>query len=268
LSRPTSDKGEDAGPIDRQEGRAVRTYCFVQIRNLLAVAFLIVAAVPSAGQEIHWCRDYRTAWEEAHATGRPLLLDFGTESCFWCKKLDATTFRDPAIVETVNDGFVALHVDANREPVLVRTLRIKSFPTLVLAGPDGAVLGRVIGYTDAARFKQRLQEVLARIPASDQPLRDYQEAAAAIAQPNYPRAIALLQKVLADGGHQPVQLKARALLQEFEQQAADRLRCGRELQQKGQLAEASTLLDDLARTYAGTAAAHEAGLLLLSARAR
>src|SRR5438552_3488504 len=139
-----------------REGRAVRTYCFVQFRNLLAVSLLIVATLPAVGQEIRWCRDYRTAWEESHATGRPLLLDFGTPSCFWCKKLDTTTFHDPGVVEMVNGGFIALRVNANREPVLARALQVKSYPTLVLAGPDGVVLGRVIGYTDAARFKQRL----------------------------------------------------------------------------------------------------------------
>jgi hypothetical protein len=77
-----------------------------------------------------------------------------------------------------------------------------------------------------------------------------------------------LQKVLANGGNQPVQLEARALLQELEQQAADRLRWGRDLQQKGQLGEASVVLSDLARTYAGTAAGREADQMLLSARAR
>src|SRR5437762_13371544 len=100
--------------IGRRDG-AVRTYRFVQFRNLLAVSLLIVATMPAAGQEIRWCRDYRTAWEESHATGRPLLIDFGTPSCFWCKKLDATTFRDPGVVEMVNVGFGALPGGVSRE---------------------------------------------------------------------------------------------------------------------------------------------------------
>jgi len=246
----------------------VLTHRFNQFRNLLALSLLIAASVPAAGQEIHWCRDYKTAWEESRATGRPLLLDFGTESCLWCKRLDATTLRDPDVVELVNGRFVALHVDSDREPLLSRALHVKSHPTIVLAGPDGTVLDRVIGYTDKTRFQQHLRQILARVPASDQPLKDYQEAAAAIAQPDYPRAIVLLRKVVADGGNRPVQVEARALLQELEQQAADRLRWGRTLQQKGQLNEASAVLSDLARTFAGTAAAREAGQMLLSARAR
>ena len=244
------------------------TQRFVQVRNLLALSLLIAASVPAAAQEIHWCRDYQTAWQESRATGRPLLLDFGTESCLWCKRLDATTLRDPGVVDMVNGKFVALHVDSNREPALSRALHIKSHPTIVLAGPDGVVLDRVLGYTDASRFQQHLRQILTRVAVSDQPLKDYQEAAAAIAQPDYPRAIALLQKLVADGGNRPVQREARALLKELEQQAADRLRWGRDLQQKGQLAEASAVLSDLARSFAGTAAAREAGQMLLSARAR
>src|SRR5205085_9259312 len=97
-------------------------------------------------QEIQWRRDYSTAWEESHATGRPLLIDFGTEACFWCKKLDVTTFRDPSVVNLINTEFVALRVDAERTPALARALHVRSYPTIVLGGPDGTVIGRKIGY--------------------------------------------------------------------------------------------------------------------------
>jgi len=246
----------------------VRTYCFVQFRNLLAVSLLSAATVPAAGQEIHWCRDYRTAWEESHATGRPLLLDFGTQSCFWCKKLDATTFRDPGVVEMVNGGFVALHVDANREPALLVPFRSKVTRRSCWPGQNGTVLGRVIGYTDAARFKQRLQEVLARIPAPDQPRKDYQEAAAAIAQPDYPRAIALLQKVLADGSSQPVQHEARALLQEFGATGRQPAALGTGPATEGAARRVERRAGRRGANLCWTAAAREAGQMLLSARAR
>jgi len=246
----------------------VATYRFVQYKSILSLSLLVAAVLPVSGQEVAWCRDYRTAWEASRASGRPLLIDFGTEACIWCKKLDATTLRDPAVVEMLNAGFVAVQVNAHHEPGLARALRVHSFPTIVLAGPDGTVLDQVVGYTDAARFQQHLRRVLAWVPVPDQAEKDYREATAAIASPDYPRAIGLLKKVLADGGSRPVQLRARMLLQEFEQQAADRLRWGRELQQKGQLAESSAVLGELARTFEGTAAASAAGQMLLAARAR
>jgi len=171
----------------------VTTYRFVQYKSVLALSLLVAGALPASGQEVAWCRDYRTAWEESRSSGRPLLIDFGTEACFWCRKLDATTLRDPAVVGMLNAGFVAVHVNAHHEPALARALRIHSFPTIVLAGPDGTVLDLVVGYTDAARFHQHLQRVLAWFPVPDQAEKDYREATAALALPDYPRAIGLLK---------------------------------------------------------------------------
>jgi len=246
----------------------VGNYYSVPGRMILAGFLVLLAALPAHGQDISWHHDYRTAYEESRAGGRPLLIDFGTDPCVWCKRLDATTFRDPAVVGLVRNGFVALRVDARYEPGLVRALHIQSFPTVVLAGPNGAILDRLVGYAPAARFQLHLRQILAQLSDSDRVVRDYRDAEAALAVPDYPRAIALLKQVLADGGNRPVQFQARALWQELEQQAADRLRWGRELQQKGQLAESGAVLGDLARTYEGTEAARQAGEMLLAARPR
>ena len=36
--------------------------------------------------------------KEAEDANRPLVIDFGTENCFYCKKLDQTTFLDAEVV--------------------------------------------------------------------------------------------------------------------------------------------------------------------------
>ena len=50
------------------------------------------------------------AREEALENNKPLLIDVGTDNCHWCKQLDATTFRDPAIAALVNERYVPLKV--------------------------------------------------------------------------------------------------------------------------------------------------------------
>jgi uncharacterized protein YyaL (SSP411 family) len=52
-------------------------------------------ASSAQAQEVHWVADYNTARREARESQRPLMLDFGTVNCTWCRQLDATTFRDP-----------------------------------------------------------------------------------------------------------------------------------------------------------------------------
>jgi uncharacterized protein YyaL (SSP411 family) len=217
---------------------------------------------------VQWRAGYGAARKEAEEKDRPLILDFGTEDCFWCKKLDATTLRDPAVVALLNGRFVPLKVDAYKEAVLTQALRIQSYPTLVLAAPDGKILGALEGYVEAGRFYEHLRRVLASVDNPEWMMRDYQDAAKAIAASDHARAIALLKSITEDGKDRPVQAKARQLLQDLEQQAAGRLAHARQLQDKGQSSEVMSTLSELLRLYPGTQAAKEGGQLLSTLTAK
>ena len=83
--------------------------------GLLVVVFVTTAG-QSHAQEVKWRDDYAAARREATETGKPLLFDFGTEACVWCRKLDATTFRDPASNLLLNllDAALLLHLVGQR----------------------------------------------------------------------------------------------------------------------------------------------------------
>jgi thioredoxin-related protein len=236
------------------------------IGNSLAALVLFAAATP--GQEVRWRSDYNAARKEALEKSLPIILDFGTENCFWCKKLDATTFRDPAIANLLNASFVPLKVDAYKESALTEALHVQSFPTLVLAGPDGKIIGTLEGYMEAYRLQEHLQRVLASLTNPEWMNRDYQDAAKAIAASDYARAVALLKSILEDGKARPVQAKARQLLDDLEQQAAGRLARAKQLDDRGQTVEATNVLSDLLRLFAGTQAAVQGGQLLTTLAAK
>jgi thioredoxin-related protein len=229
---------------------------------------LAVLGGPAAAEEVQWLHDYNRARKEAEAKNRPLILDIGTENCFWCKKLDATTFRDPAIVTALNEQFVPLKVNAERDEVLANALHIQSYPTLVLAAPDGKILGTFAGYMEAAQMRELLARVVASLDNPEWMSRDYQLAAKAIAASDYARAIALLKSIGEDGKDRPVQIKSRQLLQDLEQQAADRLARARQLDDKGQSTEAMAALSELLRLFAGTQASVQGGQLLTALAAK
>lgn len=232
------------------------------VRSLGVAALLLTLSAATAGaQDVQWRYDYNQARREALDKGRPLLLDFGTEHCYWCVKLDQTTFRDPAVVAALNEKFIPLKVNAVANPSLTEALRIQSFPTVILAGPDGKILGTVDGYMAASRFQEHLQRALASLSNPEWIAHDYQAATKAIAASDYSRAIALLKGIVEDGKSRPLQVKAQQLLQDLEQQAANRLARAKQLEDKGQTAEASELVTELLRTFPGTQAAADATAL-------
>ncbi|HEV3440610.1 MAG TPA: DUF255 domain-containing protein [Gemmata sp.] len=127
------------------------------LRWVISVTAIVLSqTTPANAQDVAWRRDYAAARKEATETGRPLLLDFGTEGCVWCRKQDATTFRDPRVVKLLNERFIPVKIDAERENRVTQVLGIESFPTLVLASPEGKVLGRQVGYADVAQLSALL----------------------------------------------------------------------------------------------------------------
>lgn len=216
----------------------------------------------ATAQDVKWRYDYNSARREAEQKNLPLVVDIGTENCFWCNKLDAITFHDPAVAEAINSKFIPLKVDAHRNAALSDALRIQAFPTVVLAASDGKILATLEGYMEPIRFHEQLQRVLVSVSNPEWMNRDYQEASKAVTGSDYARAVALLKGVVEDGQNRPVQVKARQLLTEMEQQAAARLVRAKQLEDKSQTTEAMETLTELVRAYAGTQAAAEGGNLL------
>jgi thioredoxin-related protein len=138
----------------------MRAYCSWLRMVVIAVYGLAFLAGPAVAQEIQWRHDYNAARKEARETNRPIIIDFGTTDCIWCKKLDVSTFRDPAVVQTLNERFIPLKINAEQNPSLAQALEIHSFPTLVFATAEGKILSVNPGFVDAARLSQQLQHTL------------------------------------------------------------------------------------------------------------
>ncbi len=236
----------------------------------LAVCCLLSAALADTpAAEVEWRLEYDKARKEAIEKNRPLVIDIGTENCFWCKQLDQRTFRDPDVVALLNEKCVPLKVDAQRHATLVEALRVQSYPTLVFATPEGKILGYQEGFLEASGLQERIHKVLATLAAPPEWMtRDLQEAARAVLGSDYIRAIVLLKKILEDGKGLPVQAQARQMLQEIEQQAAGRCQQAKQLIEQGHTAEAVEHVLETVRLYSGTKAAREVGQLLVGLASR
>ncbi len=70
-------------------------------------------AVTSA-EEIKWY-----TWDEAIELNKKepkkLFIDLYTDWCGWCKRMDATTFKDPKVVAHMNANYYAIKFDAEQK---------------------------------------------------------------------------------------------------------------------------------------------------------
>lgn len=243
--------------------------CLFALVLLLDAAASRVSAQPGAAAATPtWRTDYNAARKEAIAKDLPLFVVVSTDNCFYCRKLEAGTFRDPGIEKQLAGAFIPLKIDANRDPELAKSLRVQAYPTMVLAGPDGKIHAFLEGYMDAERLDGHLKRAIAASSTADWMARDYNEASKAIGGGEYSRAVTLLKGIVAGAIGKPVGAKSQELLDNIERQAAGRLVRAKELEAKGQTPEAMDTLAELMKTYAGTQAATDAATVMAGLAAK
>jgi len=61
------------------------------------------ALVQAQTADIHWRSDYNASRKEAERRGLPLVIEFVTDNCFWCRRLEQETFAEPAVARLMNE---------------------------------------------------------------------------------------------------------------------------------------------------------------------
>jgi thiol:disulfide interchange protein len=143
---------------------------------ITAVLVLVVggcsrpASEPAAGPElvtnhesvsIDWGEDLPSALERARGEGKPVLVNFYADWCVWCKRLEATTFKDAQVADLLSDRVVpvSLNVDGNGKE-LSDLYQVDGLPTILVLDTDGREIGRIPGYMPPSGFLERVEGFL------------------------------------------------------------------------------------------------------------
>ncbi len=110
---------------------------------------------------ITWELFYDSALKKAKQTNKPLLIDFYTDWCGWCKELDKQVYPDPKINELAKK-FIFLKVDCEKDTATAKKYSINSYPTIYILDPHGKVIEQVNGYRDKDEFLALMKGVLAK----------------------------------------------------------------------------------------------------------
>jgi thioredoxin-like negative regulator of GroEL len=217
--------------------------------SLLAVA---VPALPAQEAGIKWRTDYHAARKEAETKKLPLLIDFWRTGCPPCEKMEQHTFRDPRIVNALNEQFIPLKINGLDDTQLATHLQINLFPTIVLATPEGRIArDPLVGFQEADVLHEQLQRLVTSLAPSDTLKREYENAVKWEAAGEYTRAINALRNILDSERGRDQHKNSRELLQKIEKRAEIQLARAKELQDKGQAAEALETLTEMLRQYPG-----------------
>ena len=107
---------------------------------------------------IRWQHFEPATLRAAAAADKPILMLLTAPWCQHCRDLLATTLQDPHVVAAVHEGFVPVHVDAERRPDVNQRYGTGAWPTVAWLTPDGELLAQD-NFLDAETMRQRLEAV-------------------------------------------------------------------------------------------------------------
>jgi len=91
---------------------------------LLTICFLFEILVSAKAQvepgshAIHWM-SFSDAVKENQKQPKKIFIDVYTKWCGWCKRMDATTYEDSAVINFMNANYYAVHLDAETKDTII-----------------------------------------------------------------------------------------------------------------------------------------------------
>jgi thioredoxin-like negative regulator of GroEL len=97
---------------------------------------------------------------KAAAEDKLVFLDFWTDWCGWCERLERETFSDETVAAAL-DEVLCYSIDAeSRDGALIaRKFRVMSYPTLLFVEPDGSLRDRIGAFLPAAELVGEVERI-------------------------------------------------------------------------------------------------------------
>jgi uncharacterized protein YyaL (SSP411 family) len=111
--------------------------------------------------KVEWREWGEAAFEEAQEADRPVLLSLSATWCAWCHEMDREAYSNPMVAANVNDSFVPVRVDVDRQPRVRERYNVGGFPSTVFTTPEGELLtgATYLGVDGMRQVVQRVRDL-------------------------------------------------------------------------------------------------------------
>lgn len=139
---------------------------------LTMTTFLVVVSQSQAASFGHqggvdWQPWSAAAFEKAKAENKLILINVGMEGCTACNRMERVTYRDPAVIELLNQHFIAIAVDAQARPDIGERYSDWAWPATAFLLPDATQVFAMAGNRLPRNFIPLLQDLSAQHTAGE-----------------------------------------------------------------------------------------------------
>jgi thioredoxin-related protein len=123
--------------------------------------FIFSGASASSSQtrKIEWY-SYQDGMARGKFEKKAVFLHFTAEWCYYCEVMEKETFQDPAIISSLNENFISIKVDYDRDTKTSDFYRVRGLPDSVFIAKDGQIIGHRPGYIPPELLKRILDSIL------------------------------------------------------------------------------------------------------------
>jgi thioredoxin-related protein len=125
---------------------------------IAAILFTVIGGAPQVSHAniVQWY-PYDEGMALGKAEGKKVYINFYAAWCQYCRRMDKKTFTDPAVVSYLNENFISIRVDVDREKDVASQYNVSPLPDSWFITETGEGIGNRPGYMSAEDLLPVLQ---------------------------------------------------------------------------------------------------------------
>ena len=148
-----------------------------------------VTKVQSSKDENGWYHNWDEGITAAVKEKKPVLVDFYTDWCTWCKVMDDSTFSNSEIKKILTSEWITIKIDAEDKKTsgtfkdrtmpynrLVLAFGVRGYPSYLFIDKEGEPITVISGYHPKEQFKPMLDYFINELYKKDVNLMKYIES--------------------------------------------------------------------------------------------
>jgi thioredoxin-related protein len=130
---------------------------FVILLLFFSTFIFINGSASSTGIEWH---SYDDGMARGKFEKKKVFIHFTAAWCYYCGVMERETFKDPAIITSLNENFISIRVDFDKETNTSNLYGVKGLPDTIFIAENGSIIGRRPGYIPPDIMKVILNTIL------------------------------------------------------------------------------------------------------------
>lgn len=129
---------------------------------LAACCALFLVCGSGAAEAIDWNHWELDAFEAARAQDKLILVNVGMEGCEACARMEAQTYTNDAVIDLIDEHFIAIEVDAEARPDIGERYSDWAWPATIFLAPDATQVLAIRGNRLPRNFIPILKDLISK----------------------------------------------------------------------------------------------------------